>query len=266
MNSIHNTNLGGIALTVTVVCAAVFGVGILGAAAISFQGDAPDSAEVGEEVEINQMVVEDLATVKDGTWTMQVTTELENPRLQATVKDPGGNPTGEYDTTSDTLEFEIDTSRDATVELSVRGDAPAIVNGPGQLSYENPERENIDALEVTELFQDQAQSLDGGTFSVHRYTEGSQDAREAIDDANEAAEDADSDDARDAIDDAITFYDNGEFDKAIERANEAEDIADSKGETRRLLMIIGGILALIIVIGVGAYLYQERQEPENKLR
>lgn len=265
MKSIHDTNLAGIALTVALVCAAVFGVGMIGAAAISFNADAPDSAEVNSEVEIEEVVVQDLATVGD-TWTMQVTTGLDNPRLQATVRDPGGNPTAEYDTTDDTLEFDIDTSRDATVELSVRGDAPPIENGPGQFDYENPDRENIAALRVTELFQGETQSIDGGTFTVHRYTEGSQDAREAIDDANEAAEDADSDDARDAIDDAITFYDNGEFDKAIERANEAEDIAGSKGETRRLLMIIGGILALIIVIGAGAYLYQERQEPENRLR
>lgn len=265
MKSIHDTNLAGIALTVALVCAAVFGVGMLGAAAISFEGDSPDSAQVNSEVEIEEVVVEDLATVGD-TWTMQVTTELDSPRIQATVKDPGGNPTAEYDTTDDTLEFEIDTSRDATVELSVTGDAPPIQNGPGQFSYENQERENIVALRVSELFQGEQQSIDGGTFSVHRYTDGSQEARAAIDDANEAAEDADSDDARDAVDDAVTFYNNAEFDKAIERANEAEDIAGSEGETRRLLMIIGGILALIIVIGGGAYLYQERQEPENKLR
>lgn len=263
MSWTHSSKLAAGLLALALVVAA----GAFGAAAIEFEGDTPDSAEVGTEVHIEELTLTEPFEVDDP-WEMEVTTELDDARLVVETRDGAGNVIDEEEVTDGTVVMELDSQDGVSdVVFEVRGDVPSIGGtGPGQYSYEDRSPENITALQIVERFDGQSRVIDNGTFEIHRYTQDSQEARQAIDEANEAAEDADSDDARDRVDEAITFYNSGEFGNAIDAANDAKDIADSEGETRRTLMIIGGVLAVLIAIGGIAYFWRSRQEPANKLQ
>ena len=263
MNWTRSSRLAAGLLALALVVAA----GAFGVAAVEFEGDTPESAEVGTEVHIEELTMTEPFDVDDP-WEMEVTTELDDPRLVVTARDGAGNTIMEEDVTNDTVVMTLDSQDGVSdVVFEVRGDVPDIGgSGPGEYSYEDRSAENITAIQVVERFEDQNRVVENGTFAIHRFTEDSQAARQAIDEASAAAEDADSDDARDRVDEAITFYDNGEFDSAIDAANDAQDIAESEGETRRTLLIIGGVLAVLIAVGGIAYFWRSRQEPANKLQ
>ena len=250
------------------VFALVAGVATLGVAAVQFQGDAPTSAEAGSELHIEGLTLTEPFAVGDE-WTMEVSTELDDVRLVVTPRDGAGNAL--EDRTIDvfneeTVTLDIDDSRISTVEFEVRGDVPLIGLGPGRYSYEDRSLENITALEVTERLNGGTQRIENGTFEVHRFTEQSRDARQAIDEASQAAEDADSDDARNRVNEAITFYNNAEFSNAITAANEAGDIADSEGDTRRTLLLLAGVVLGLVAVGGIAYYWRSQQGSANKLQ
>ncbi|ERH09956.1 MAG: hypothetical protein J07HX64_01721 [halophilic archaeon J07HX64] len=254
---------------VTVVVVVVLGAGALGAAAVPFDGDTPGSAEVGDEVQVEELRLTEPFQVSDSGWTMRVSTELENPRLQVTALNSPGNTVGEkeFDVTNDTVSMAIDDSSINEIVLSVRGDVPAIAGpGPGAYDYENRDRENITVLEIEEVFEDQVETVENGTFELHRFTSDSRDARQAIDSASAAAEEADSDEARDRIQEAITFYDNAEFGNAITAANDAEGRADTGGGGPSTPLLVGAVLALVVVVGGVAYYLRSKQDSANKLQ
>ncbi len=178
------TRSSKLALGVTVVAVFVLGAGALGAAAVPFEGDPPESAEVGDEVEIEQLRMTEPFQVSEEGWTMRVSTELENPRLQVTALDSPGNTVGEkeFDVTNSTVTMEIDDNSINEVVFSIRGDVPVIAGpGPGAYSYENRDRENITVLEIAEVFESQVETVENGTFELHRFTPDSRSARQAID-------------------------------------------------------------------------------------
>jgi hypothetical protein len=239
--------------------------GAFGATAVEFEGDSPESAEVGTEVDVELTMTEPFDVGDE--WTMQVTTGLESPRLVVTARDGAGNPVKEVDVTSTGTQMEINDTSISSVDIEVTGEVPEIANdGPGEYSYENPVEESIFLLKVAENLGDQTETVDNGSFVLQRFTQDSRDARQAIDDASDAAEEADSDDARDRIDEAITFYNSGEFESAIDAANEAENTAEGGGDGNRTLLIVGGVLVLVVAVGGVAYFLRSRQEPENKLQ
>lgn len=255
-------------LALGVGLALVLVAGTLGATAVPFESDVPESAQVGEEVVVEEIVMTDPFAVNDSDpWTMRVSTALEEPRLGVRTLDGGDNVIQEIDQTEDTAVLTLNETSISEVVFEVRGGVPEIGdNGLGAYSYENRESENVTVLEVEELFENQSRTVDNGTFELHRFTPDSQNARDAIDSASEAAEDADSDEARDRIDEAVTFYENGEFSNAISAANDAEDIADSGGGTRGTLILVGGVVALLVAIGGVAYYLRSRQDSANKLQ
>ena len=239
--------------------------GTLGAVAVPFDGNPPESAEVGTDVETDVTMTEPYDVAEQ--WTMRVSTELAEPRLMVTTLDGANNPVKTVDLTESSVVLELGNSSVSEVVIEVRGDVPAIGDdGVGAYSYENRARENVSVLQVEETFSGQSRTVDNGTFELHRFTPNSQEARQAIDNASAAAEDADSSDARERVDEAITFYNNGEFGEAISAASDAESTANSEGETRRLLILVGGVLALLVAVGGVAYYLRSRQEPANKLQ
>jgi len=243
----------------------VAGVAVFGVAAAEFEGDPPDSAEAGSELELDVVLTEPFAVGDE--WTMAVSTELEDARLQITPRDGAGEPVegkvvDEVDPGIVTVE--VDDSSISTIEFSVRGEVPRIDSA--RYSYEDRSLENTTALEVTEQLNGITQDIENGIFEVHRFTEDSRAARQAIDAASVAVEDADSDDARNRLNEAIDFYDNADFDNAITAAEDAEDIADSEGETRRTLLLVGGVVLALAAVGGVAYYWRSQQEPANKLQ
>lgn len=243
-------------------------VGTLGTAAVPFDGDPPESAEVGEEVEVEELSMTEPFAVSGGDdWMMQVSTELESPRLQVTAVDGAGNPVFESDVTENRVLLELNDTSISEVRFVARGDVPEIGgDGPGSYDYENRAAENITVLAVNEVFDGQVRPVENGTFELHRFTPDSREARQAIDNASAAAEEADSDSARERIDEAITFYNSAEFADAIAAANDAEDTANSENESRNTVLLVGGLLAVLVVVGGVAYYLRSRQAPENKLQ
>jgi hypothetical protein len=266
MRKMNWTHCSRLALGLGLVLALALVAGTLGAAAVPFEGETPDSAEVGEEVDIDGVTMTEPYDVGDQ-WTMRVSTELAEPRLRVTTLDGAGNTIDEIDLTNGSVVLELNDTSISEVVFDVRGDVPGFGDdGLGEFSYANRARENLTVLEIEEVFGGQTRTVDNGTFELHRFTPDSREARQAIDNASAAAEEADSDDARDRIDEAITFYDNGEFGNAIDAANDAESTANSEGETRQTLLLVGGVVALLVAVGGVAYFLRSRQEPENKLQ
>jgi len=243
-------------------------VGTLGAAAVPFEGDAPESAAVGDEVAVEELSMTEPFEVSGGeAWMMQVSTDLQSPRLQVTAVDGAGNPIQQVDVTENRVLLALNDTSISEVIFGVRGDVPAIAgDGPGGYDYENRDRENITFLKISEVFDSQVRAVENGTFELHRFTPDSREARQAIDNASAAAEDADSDDARQRIDEAITFYNSGEFGDAIAAANDAADTANSENESRETVLLVGGLLAVLVAVGGVAYYLRSRQQPENKLQ
>ncbi len=261
MNLTRCSETAGLLALVAVLALAAGAFGALGA---EFDGEVPDSAEVGSEVEVEQLTLTDPFSVSDE-WTMQVRTQLNSPQLTMIARDGAGNPVREVDVFEPTTELVLNNTAISTVEFTVRGTVPEIGGeGPGQFDYENRALESINVLEIREDLDSRTRSVENGTFTLHRFTEGSLMARQAIDNASDAAEEANSDQARARIDEAITFYNNEAFEAAAEAAGDAERTADDSGGMT--LLLVGGIAAILLVVGGSVYYLRYRQQPESKLQ
>lgn len=197
-------------------------------------------------------------------WTLVGTTELNNATWFVDVKDSAGQTINEQQSVQ-SQEFSQPLSAEAPVpaEITVRvsGRIPEI--GTEDLNYGNIAAENYTVMALT---QDGERTLEGGEFRSHRYDSDSQhkEAREALDSAAAAVEESGSSSAQDTLDDAIAFYNNGDFQNAIDSANEAEDQAESSGNT--LLLIGGAAVVLLVLIGGGYYYWRSQQTSQHKLQ
>ena len=217
----------------------------------------PAEAEVGAELRFT--VVVDAPFDVDDPWTLQATSALDEATVTLVSLDGAGNQVER--TTNRTLELDSSDGV-SSVEIQVTGDVPAIQT----YSYEDPAREHVQALRVAEVVDGEASTVENGSFDVHRYTEESREARQAIDDASEAVADADSSDAEDRLEEAIVHYDSENFAEAISAADDARDTAESEGELRELLLLGAGVVVIFALVGGGIYLWQARQEDTNKLQ
>ncbi len=242
--------------------------GTLGVVATEFDGESnvPDSAEVGTEVQVEGLTLTEPYAVADE-WTMQIRTQLDDPRLIVVARDTRGDEVRRIDTTEPTTELVLNDTAIDEVEFEIRGDVPEIGgDGPGEFNYSNRALESINVLELREDLGTRTDSIENGTFRLHRFTESSREARQAIDNASALAEEADSDEARDRVDEAIDFYDSGQFGNAVTAATDAEELADTGDGGTPTFLLVGVVLALLAVVaGVGYYL-QSRDRTENKLQ
>ncbi len=244
---------------------ALVAVGTAGAVQISGLDDAPESGEAGEsvtiEAELTEIYGED---VPDDEWTLAGDTELENADWTVIVRDAGGGEEERQDISGDSFEQDLD--RDAnhvSVNVRVTGEVPDI----DTFDYEDTSVEEITAMELSQITGDSDRaSLAGGTHELQRYTDESQEARNAIESAQAAAEEADSDSARDRIQDAITFYNSGEFESAINAAEDAQSTAEGEEQTQQMLMFGGAGIVIIALLAGGIYYWRQSREDRSKLQ
>ena len=109
-------------------------------------------------------------------------------------------------------------------------------------------------------------SNDIATHETHHFTEESDQAREAIDQASAAVEDSGSDDAQSSLDSAISAYENGNFENAISLAERAEDEASQSQLLRTGLMAGGAVLVVLVLAFVGYRVYKSRQKGPSRLK
>ena len=234
------------------------------AAAVAVSGDAPGAAKIGEKQTTTFTITEPFSDYEE--WTLQMQTELEDVTWQVTTFDNADNQVAEETFTGQSASYDLQASSGVVrVEVKLVGTVPDANNW----SYE-PAQQFTYAKFV--------QSQQGGasdtltTLETRPYTDASQEARNAIADAEDAIDNAegaaDVSGAESDLQDAIEFYNSGNFQQAIENANEAEQAANSAAssaeQTNTLLMVGAGVVVLLVVLG-GVYWYLQQRDTYDKL-
>ncbi len=230
-------------------------------AAISVSGSAPSAAEVGETVEMSASV-EDPFDGPPDEYTLQGTTELENASWTVEVLNQG-DPIETFDAGGQSFTYDLNKENSATdVEITLRGDVPDL----STFNYEDPSQEEYVAMSLARVTNGTETDLE--TWSVHRFTESSQAARNAIDAAIDAGARDVGGDAETALTNAIEFYNGANFEQAISNAEDAEELAEEQSDEGgpSMLLIGGALVVLLIVVGAVAYVYQSNQSSGNKLQ
>lgn len=222
-----------------------------------------DSAQVGEEVTF-EVTLDELYGGDQNlpeTWTLRTESELNNPSITVIVRDSANEEVNRSEVQSSSVDMTLANSNNAdSVEVTVTGTAPELDG----FSYDEMETENVTALRLSQVVENGTNTLD--EWPVHRYTESSQDARQAIEDAEAAVANSSSSDAQSRLSEAKTFYDNGNFQQAIDAANDAQNIAESEGQTQRMLLIGGAAVVVLLVIGGGIFYWRNQDDNTSKLQ
>ena len=220
------------------------------AAAVSFSADDPEASQVGETVEY-QIEMTEVFIDQPDQWTLEAETELEGASWQIVATDVSGDEVARSE--SGSLDLNSEDGVD-TVTIEVQGDVPEIPES--EYNYEDPDAENYLLVGLSQA--------DGPTlqeWEAHRYTEGSQQARQAIDDAADRVG-ADSGE----LDSAIALYNSGDFEQATNEAESIREDAESQEQTQQLLLLGGGAVVVLALLGGGYYVYQGRKQNTNKLQ
>jgi hypothetical protein len=236
------------------------------AAAVSVDSDGvPGSAEAGEKVTATY-TFEELYDQYDA-WTLEGQTALRQVTWTVTLYDQTGSRIARETYNGQSFAQRIAASEDVNrVTVEVAGQAPQVA----AFSYEPPQRVRLAAF---------SQSQEGGTSTalttdrVRPYTPSSQEAREAIDRAGRAIDEAaaagaSTDEAERLRDNAVSAFDNGNFGNAVDLANQAEDAAGTAAESRRTTTYaLYGAAALVafLLFGGGAYWYMNNRETSDPL-
>lgn len=220
--------------------------------------DLPDETEVGSETEATF----ELSNLYEEfeAWTLQGETNLTNVTWTVSQYNQAGEQVGQqsYDGQEFTEAVDIDDGTH-TIEVRVVGTVPEIE----ELSYDPPQAYRFAEFSLVR---------DGGTegvietHEVHHYTEESKEAWEAVKAAEETVEAVDDDDAARTLENAISAYEAGDFDNAIDLADQAESAAE-RSQTIQSAMLYGGIglVALVAAVG-GVYVYRKRKQDPSRLR
>lgn len=196
-------------------------------------------------------------------WTLRGRTDLTAVTWTVTEYNAADEQIAQTSYDGQSFNHSVNIDDDATrVVVKVTGTVPAVEN----FTYQPPERF---------LFAGFAQVREGGTkdplstYRVHHYTEKSKEARNAIQQAEQVVEDGGSEQAQNQLQRAINAYNSGNFDLAIDLANDARRTAEKaqQSQQRNQLILYGavGVLALVGVVGGVAY-WRSQQDSYDKLR
>jgi cobalamin biosynthesis Mg chelatase CobN len=262
MNSSRYSELGAVLAVVTLLAVAAVPV-----AAVSVDGDAPGTAQVGEQQSTTFEVTDPFSDYEQ--WTLRAETQLTDVTWQVQTFDNAGNQVSEETLTGQEMTYQLQASSGVTrVEVSIEGTVPQA--SAFEWSYD-PEQT------ITYASFEQAQ--EGGsssvlsTFDTRPYTSASQEARTAISDAEAAIESAQSSGASVSgaegdLEDAVEFYSTGNFEEATSNAEEAESAANnaaSSAEQTQLLLYGGVALVLVLVVAGIGYWYLQQRDTYDKL-
>lgn len=248
--------------TITLLCV----VGLLAVAgtatafSVASEG-VPSEAAVGEEVTVTY-TIDDPYTDAPDRWTLQGSTELESVSWTVTVFRAGTQISEDtYGSQNVSQDLDIDDNGDE-VEIELTGTVPEV----GNFTYAPEERFTVATLarqtgNNTQEFQND---------SAHHFTEDSKEARDAIDAAQESIDAAGgNDEAEQLLDSAVSSYENGNFENAIDLANQSQETAESAQQsqqtTRTLLIVAGALVVLLLLGGGGYYLYSQQGDDYSKL-
>lgn len=271
MNSIHSSKplavLAALALVATLAVPVV---------AVTVQDeDVPNEAEVDSRVSATYTLTDLYQDPDFERWTLVGSTELRNATWTIQLRDQTGSQIDQIQIEQQDIEVEdISAERNiAEVEVRVTGNVPVI--GPGNYTY--PEQNDFQVARM-DVFVGGGDSGDIGEWTATRHTENSREARQRLDAAREAIQAAEDegltvDDARSDFEAAKSAFRAGNFENAINLANQAEEQASSaqeQAESQSQLIqfaLIGvGVLVLLAILGGGFYVYRQRQQQDTRIR
>jgi hypothetical protein len=230
------------------------------ASGITFDGESPDSTQVGEEVEMQVTIEEPFTDPLPNEWTLVGNTSLENAEWTITAEDNTGEVVARSGDSGNPNDITLDSEEGiVSVTVELRGQVPEMEQG--DFNYESREEEGYLAMELLRnTSAGNSQIGDEARWTAHRYTEGSQAARQAIESAQ------DSGASGDKIQQAIQAYNNANFKLAQDLASDAESGAESEEQTQTLLLFGGAAVVVILLAGGGYYVYQQQSRDTNKLQ
>ncbi|PSP52876.1 hypothetical protein BRC74_05485 [Halobacteriales archaeon QH_7_68_42] len=233
--------------------------GPAGALTISDQTDFEDS-RVGETVS-TAVVIEDPFTDQPDEWTLRGSTELENVSWTVTVLQQGNqiNETVYGDQTFEQT-LSLDNGGDE-VRIDLVGDTPAVEN------HTYDPRETYVLWDLVSVTGSSESTLN--TSTVHHYTNDSREARNAIDNATMAVNGSGNQDAQDQLNRSVEAYNGGQFDLAIDTAQDAQNTAEQAEQSQQQTQtLIYAAIALVVlaIIGGGVYYWRANQDEPTKLQ
>jgi hypothetical protein len=246
---------------VVLVLLLVLAVGAAGGVTVD-AADAPADAEAGTDRTATFELTELYQDPEAEQWTLRGETELENVTWTVKVVDQAGSQIAQPTYVSQSFAHDVDIeSGAARLQISVTGTVPAINN----FSYD-PRPSFL----VAELIQEQpgGTSETIGIYEADRYTAGSREARQAIETAETAIDEAGGhDEAEQTLNSAIDAYEGENFELAVDLAGQAEDTArqaEANQSRNRLILLAVGALVLIGIV-VGAVMYLRRSRTHSRL-
>jgi hypothetical protein len=248
------------ALALVVLLAAVAAPAV----ATTVDDSAPvESAEVGSEVTVSY-TLNDLYE-NATSYTLRGETGLTDPTWIVATYDNQGNKLGD-NRTVDTANFTqaIDGEVDEVV-VRLTGTVPDLAN----YTYDPAQQVTLAEFVRVQGNADTVISADTTRF----YTADSQAAREAIQNASTAIEDAKDagasvSGAEDTLSNAISAFDAENFQNALDLAEEAESKATSSkqsSQTQSTLLMAGAGVVVLLLVGGGIYWYRSNQDDYDEL-
>ncbi|WP_247010034.1 hypothetical protein [Halorientalis litorea] len=230
-----------------------------GAFALSTSAEnVPSNTTVGNEVSATVTVADPFADAPSQ-WELQGETELRNVSWTVTVLDQGQQvDQRSYGGQSFSQALARAQGGDE-VQIEVTGTVPEIQN------YTYDPAESTDVARLSRRTGDNTQEI--GNWTTRPYTSESQEARNAIDTASRAIDNAGgSQSAERSLQQAISAYNSEDFDAAISNAEDARNAAQGAQQTQMLLYGAVGIVIVVVVVGGGIWYYRNQQDDYDKLR
>src|SRR6056297_2054382 len=257
MNSSRYSELGAVLAVVTLLAVAAVPV-----AAVSVDGDAPGTAQVGEQQSTTFEVTEPFSDYEE--WTLRAQTDLTEVTWQVTTFDNAGNQVNEETLTGQEMTYQLQASSGVTrVAVGSEGTVPDA--STFEWSYDPAQTLTYASFEQTQ--EGGSTNAIGESFEFRPYTSESQEARTAINAAGDAIDSAQSggasvSGAEGDLEDAVEFYSTGNFEQAVGNAEEAESTANSaasSAEQTQLLLYGGVALVVLLVLAGGVYWYLQQR-------
>lgn len=256
MSSNRSSRLLVVVSAIVLVSGAIGAVGALSA-------DVPTSAEAGSEtnttVTFNQSNLYGGGEYQD--WTLRGETELANATWtvvgynaadtevnRSTYPGDGGS--------GSSFNHPVNVDNDVVrLEITVEGTVSEVTN------YTFSPPQSFTVASFARLRGNSEDVLEA--YAVHHYTNESQPARTAIEQAEEAVNGSSNQNARQDLEQAISFYNGGQFDEAIDAADQAEQAADQSRQQNQLMQtviyVVIGLVVLALVVG-GVWWYRKNQQ------
>jgi len=249
-----------------VVCLLALSVASVPAAGVSV-GDTTvtSDAEVGTQITAEVTLTELYQNPSLESWALAGETELTGVTWTVEYYDQTGARVNQQSFDGRSFSGAQVSAEEGTSEVRVRitGTVPEVE----EYSYDPPQ--SFTVLDLTQT-REGGSSNDIDSWSATHYTEGSREARTAIDDAAAAVEGVNSESAEQDLQRAIEAYngDGDEFGLATDLATQAQEDAEQTQQSNRLtrfaLFGVGGLVVVGLLVG-GVLYWRSQQGGPDKL-